>query len=147
TLEESRSLSLWIAPNGDTSHATQITARTGKNDGGRGMAWTPDGKIIYYSTASGSADLWIMNADGSNQKQLTMNAGQNVLPAVSADGRYLAFVSNRAGTYGIWRMNLDGSNLKQLTSEGSNPQCSPDGKWVVYQGSNVTLWKVPMEGG
>jgi Tol biopolymer transport system component len=45
-------------------------------------------------------------------------------------------------------MNLDGSSPKQLTSEGGHPQCSPDGKWVVYHGSSPpTLWKVPMEGG
>jgi Tol biopolymer transport system component len=148
TMQESLSLSLWIVPKGETSRATEITARTGKTDGRWGVAWTPDGKIVYYSTASGSLDLWIMNADGSNQKQLTMNAGQNFSPAVSPDGRYLVFGSDRAGARGIWRMNLDGSSPKQLAGEGSHPRCSPDGKWVVYHGSSPpTLWKVLMEGG
>lgn len=55
TLQENRSLSLWIAPPGGTGHATQITARTGKTDGMLGVAWTPDGRIVYYSTASGSS--------------------------------------------------------------------------------------------
>jgi Tol biopolymer transport system component len=72
TLQESLSLSLWIAPQGDASRTTQITARTGKSDGAWGVAWTPDGKVVYTSTASGRLDLWMMNADGSNQKQLTM---------------------------------------------------------------------------
>src|SRR6185295_11401317 len=91
TLQESLSLSLWLVAQGDSSRATQITARTGKTDGQFGVAWTPDGRIVYTSTASGGLDLWIMNADGSNQKQLTMNAGRNYMPAVSGDGRYIVF--------------------------------------------------------
>jgi serine/threonine protein kinase/Tol biopolymer transport system component len=148
TLQESLSLSLSTVTKGESSRATEITARTGKTDGQWGVAWTPDGKIIYTSNASGSLDFWAMNADGSNKKQLTMNAGLNFSPAVSPDGRYLVFGSDRAGARGIWRMNLDGSSPKQLANEGSRPQCSPDGKWVVYHGSRPpTLWKVPMEGG
>jgi len=148
TLQESTSVSLWIAPKGEASRATQITSRTGKDDGQVGVAWTPDGKIVYTSNASGSADLWMMNADGSNQKQLTMNAGRNTWPAVSPDGRYLVFMSNRAGSSGVWRMNLDGSNPKQLTSNGTAPQYSPDGNWVVYFYSlPPALWKVPTGGG
>lgn len=149
TLQENLSLSLWIAPAGGTGPATKVPERTGKTDGQVGVAWTPDGKIVYYSKASGSGDLWLMNADGSNQRQLTMNAGLNFFPTVSADGRYVVFGSTRAGARGIWRMNLDGSNAKQLTSDyGNRAQCSPDGKWVVYHSTNPpTLWKVPIEGG
>lgn len=90
-----------------------------------------------------------MNSDGSNQRQLTMNGGSNVTPTVSPDGRYVVFGSNRAGARAIWRMNLDGSSPKQLADDGSNPQCSPDGKWVVYHAATnpQTLWKVPIEGG
>ena len=152
TLQENLSLSLWIVPKGEAGGATQITSRTGKSDGERGVAWTPDGKIVYSSTASGSLDLWLMNADGSNQKQLTMNAGRNHFPAVSPDGRYIVFASNRAGQNGLWRMNADGSAPQQLDSTGLYPQCSPDGKWVIYvhrdaRGRFAALWKVSMEGG
>jgi Tol biopolymer transport system component len=116
------------------------------------VAWTPDGKIVYSSTASGYLDLWLMNADGSNQKQLTMNAGRNFFPAVSPDGRYIVFGSNRTGRNSLWRMNADGSAPKQLDNTGLYPQCSPDGKCVVYmraaaRGGFAASWKVPIEGG
>jgi TolB protein len=115
----SSSSNLWLASNGEASRAIPIPSRTSKDDGLGGLCWTPDGKIVYTSTASGNMDLWIMEADGSNQKQLTMNAGENFLPAVSADGRSLVFVSTRAGGLSIWRMDLDGGNTKQLASGGN----------------------------
>jgi Tol biopolymer transport system component len=99
-----------------------------------------------------------MNADGTNPKQLTRDAGANILPKISPDGRYIVFASNRAnkGAFNIWRMAMDGSNPIQLThgSGESGPACTPDGLWVVYSkgGPDVlnaekTLWKITIDGG
>ena len=93
-----------------------------------------------------------MNADGGNQKQLTIDAGANYSPTVSPDGHYIVFCSRRAGSPNIWRMDIDGSNPKRLTS-GSNdnwPRCSPDGKWVFYSGQSFgkpMVSRVPIDGG
>lgn len=93
-----------------------------------------------------------MNADGSQQRQLTENSHINNHPAVSPDGRHILFTSDRAGTPNIWRTDLDGGNARQLTSGSGedNPQCSPDGKWVVYTllgAGKPTLWRVSIDGG
>ncbi len=145
--------SIWIAPNGDASQAKQITS--GKYDGFAGIAWTPDGKIVY---ATRDWDIWIMDGDGRNQKLLTVDEHNNRYPSVSPDGRYILFESWRKGsssqlkTGGIWRMDVNGGNLKQLTSGEFllAPQCSPDGKWVLYHSrasGSPTLWKVSIDGG
>ncbi len=138
---------IWIAPQGDSSHAAQVTSGAGRYFD---LCWTPDGKILYASDASGSADIWEMQADGEGQKQLTVNAGRNYAPVASPDGRYIVFHSNRAGgTWNIWRMDRDGSNPKQLTNESSEsyfPEISPDGQWVVYHHERQ-VWKVPIDGG
>ncbi|PYS67033.1 MAG: hypothetical protein DMF73_20285, partial [Acidobacteria bacterium] len=84
---------VWIAPNGDASRASQITSN--RFDGIGGIAWTPDGRIVHVSRASGNADIWIMNADGTEDRQLTANALLNLLPRVSPDGHYIVFMSNR----------------------------------------------------
>ncbi len=110
----------------------------------------PDGRILYSSFAAGTADLFLMNADGSNPVQLTSDASLNGFPAVSPDGRFIVFASNRTGTPHIWRMDSKGTNLKQITNGIAeiNPLVSPDGQWIVYQ--NITdfrLWKVPLDGG
>ena len=60
--------SISIAPDLNSDNARQITS--GNNDGGGGLAWTPDGRIVYVSTASGNTEIWIMNRDGTGQKQL-----------------------------------------------------------------------------
>jgi Tol biopolymer transport system component len=78
-----------------------------------------------------------MDADGSNQRQLTGDfaGGAYVGGAtVSRDGRYIAFASDLAGERHIWRMNVDGSDPVQLTRGAGedNPQFSPDGRWVLF---------------
>src|SRR5260370_14334327 len=98
------------------------------------MAWTPDGRIVYSSSANGNPEIWIMDADGSNQRQLTVNLGSSRFGvSVSGDGRYIAFVSSQAGHGNVWRVDIDGSGLRQLTNgDGeSNPVYLPDG-WIGY---------------
>jgi Tol biopolymer transport system component/DNA-binding winged helix-turn-helix (wHTH) protein len=153
TVQTDRVPNVWVAPAGDTSRAAQITAGAGKFDGYYGLSWAPDGRIVYSSIASGSWDLWVMNADGTNQRQLTVGAKSNYGPSVSSDGRYVVFISNRAGAFNVWRMNADGSNQRRLTAgRGENfAHVTPDGRWVVYAtvgfGQEDAVWKVPIDGG
>ncbi|MEP6707989.1 MAG: protein kinase [Pyrinomonadaceae bacterium] len=152
TVQSETSSSIWLAPNGDANRATRTSSGAAQIDGRDGLAWTPDGKIVYGSNASGNLDLWMMNADGSHQRQLTENSRINNDPAVSPDGRYIIFTSDRAGTPNIWRTDIDGSNARQLTSGSGedHSQCSPDGQWVVYTllgAGKPTLWRVSIDGG
>ena len=108
-----------------------------------------DGRIIYASrTGSGKLDLWVVDANGKDQK-LTADAGNNRLPSVSSDGRYVTFVSDRLGTDHIWRIDIDGGNAKQLTNGAGewNPQCSPNSDWVFYHlaTGKQDVWKVPIQ--
>lgn len=141
---------VWITGVAEANTARQITS--GNSEGAVGLAWTPSGSLIYSSVISGNWDLWVMNPDGSNQKQLTFDARTNRFPAVSPDGRYIAFVSDRAGNDHIWRINADGSAPKQLTSVDGDrlPAFSADGQWVLYTSQasgKPSIWKVPVEGG
>ena len=144
TSQVNRTSNIWIAPGGDSSRARQITSGTNNY---RNLEWTPDGKLVFES----GSDIWIIEADGSGQKQLTTEGRNNRMPSACAGG-YIVFSSNRQGARRIWRMDLDGSNQKQLTSGDMEnfPTCSPDGKWVLYasSGSGVqNLWKAPIDGG
>ena len=141
--------SIWVAPVGDASRARPITTGAGKAD--ISVDWTPDGRIVYRSNASGTDDIWITDADGGNRKQLTSNSRLNQGPAVSPDGRHIVFHSDRTGIPHLWRMNLDGSDQRQLTNGTSGEQgarFSPDGRWLLYRTTfgKQTLWKVPADG-
>ncbi|MGH9908502.1 MAG: protein kinase domain-containing protein [Pyrinomonadaceae bacterium] len=153
SVQGERLSNLWVVPGGDASLARRITFDVGKDEGLEGLSWTPDGSIVYSSRAMGTWDLWIVNQDGSNSRQLTFSAGNNNFPSVSPDGRYIVFVSDRSGISNIWRIDLDGGNLKQLTNNPGltgQPNCSSDSKWVVYQvvgNSKTNIWKVSIDGG
>ena len=154
TVRGDRFVNIWVAPDGDARRAVQITTGPQKDDGVRGLAWTPDGRIVYRSFAGGNPNIWIMGADGAGNRQLSADAHQSLDPMVSPDGSYVAWSSSRSGIRNIWRMNPDGSDLKQLTRGGGEwfPQFTPDGKWMIYQalGSGQPdrlLWKMPLDGG
>jgi len=147
TTQQNRISNIWLAPAADVGRARQITAGTFDTS----LAWTPDGRIVYWSNAKGTRDIWIMDSDGSNQKQLT-HEGNNGRPRVSPDGSYVVYASSRGGKMNVWRMDIDGSNAKPLTDGkgNGNPHVSPDGRWVVYTSWNSgtgILWKVPIDGG
>jgi Tol biopolymer transport system component len=152
TLQSSRLSHIWVAPNGDANHATQITS--GQDEGYSGLSWMPDGKIAYGSMASGNSDIWMMDADGRNQQQLTVNESIDEEPSLTPDGRSVVFVSNLTNGFGIWRMDTDGGNPKQLTISNIKyaeaPQCSHDMQWVVFVSwisGLPTLWTAPIDGG
>jgi Tol biopolymer transport system component len=146
---------LQVATPGKEPEARTLSAGNQNLDGWWGLAWTPDGKVVYSSVPNGRADLWEMGADGSNPQRLTSNdaSSESIFPAVSLGGSFIAFTQqDRTGQLRIWRMDMDGGNLKRLT-EGKldqPPAISPDGRWVVFdrvQGGKWFLMKVPSGGG
>jgi Tol biopolymer transport system component len=137
----------------NVARVRQITDGIGQNNGVGGLTWLPDGRVVYASRATGSQDIWLMDQDGKNQKQLTTaETRADRYPAVSPDGRYIVFVSNRTNNSNIYRYDLGTGEQKQLTSGVGEefPAVSTDGKWVIYTATGSlkhTLWKVPIDGG
>lgn len=157
TVETEANSRIWVITNGKESQALELGET--KNDGIRGIVWTPDEKLIFTSVVAGQSDIWIINPDGSGKKPITSDAPVDFSPAVSRDGRYIIYSSSTIGKPAhIWRMNIDGSGLKQLTvgNDDRHPTNSRDGKWVFYSSFNHNqetdaydemLWKVPIDGG
>jgi len=102
-----------------------------------GYAASPDGKKIVYNVAYYSVKqnkshhiLYMMDADGKNQKQLTKTAANETDAAWIENGKRIAFLSNGQ----IWAMNADGTNRQQLTHDAIEIEgfkFSPDGKRVI----------------
>lgn len=143
--------------NGDGSDVRRLTSTPGY-DGG--AWWSPDGKQIVYranhptdSTELAAyrgllaqrlvrpsrVELYTMNADGSNQRQITKLGGANFGPSWTPDGKRIIFSSNyrnpRGGNFDLYMVDSDGSNLEQITfgdSFDGFPMFSPDGKKLVW---------------
>lgn len=113
----------------------------------REVTFAPDGKIVYTTD---DGDIWSMNREGGEQRQLTNSPFKDFSPRVSPDNRFIFFTSTRSGANQVWRMKIDGSDQTQLTSaEGGYPRfVSLDGKWIYYlSGIHQTLWKIAADGG
>lgn len=118
-----------------------------------GADWTNDGRIVYSATEDGNADIFTISEDGSERKQLTSDASAEISPKLSADGRFLIFMSNRTGQMDVWRSDANGTNTKQLTTNGNvkDSIISPDGEAVFYlvqdsESPVEMLWRVSING-
>ena len=118
------SLALLVACTGQVQPAP--TAPPPTPAGGGVIAFTSDRE-------DGQWDIYIMNADGSDQQRLTDDPAYDAWPTWSPDGSQIAFVSTRNDGTDIHVMNADGSNVRQLTQEGGIwPEWSPDGSRIAY---------------
>ena len=98
-------------------------------------AWSPDGTRIAYTTNDGDAEIFVMNADGSDQQPVTQNEASDSEPAWSPDGSRLAFTSNRDGDLDVYVMNADGSgqvNITNNTAFDAEPAWSPNGQRIAF---------------
>ena len=142
--------------NVDGTDVRRLTTTPGY-DGG--PWWSPDGKQIAYRAwhPTDSAlvsyrdllaqrlvrpnrmELWVMNADGSGQRQITQLGGANFGPSWTPDGRRLIFSSNytqpHSGNFDLYLINLDGTGLERVTTSDTFdgfPMFSPDGRKLVW---------------
>ncbi|MBS1797103.1 MAG: PD40 domain-containing protein [Acidobacteria bacterium] len=142
---------LYAGPaDGAESDFREIVSEVGPLDP---LGLMPDGKIVFRSSADGAANLWRIDADGANRRQLTANLQVDERGmCVSGDGKYIVFTSWRSGKSNLWRVDADGGNPRQLTDgeADANPSCAADGRSVVFQRgilSQPHLWKVSIDGG
>lgn len=121
--------------------------------------YIPGGGVLYESMAAGSWDVYRipvtgMDDGGSTTRRLTDSPDLERMPAMSPDGRYIAFISDRGGNYDVWRMNADGSEPVQLTRTDVaeiHPFWTPDSRRIVFNrrvaGERVyAIWSMAADG-
>ena len=97
-----------------------------------------DHEVAFLSDSGGHANLWVVNTESGQLRQVTHERDPNVamgVPVWSPDGRAIAFVSSRGNqglTFGVWLVDPDGSNLRNVANPGLGPAWSPDSRWVYY---------------
>src|SRR5205807_6736619 len=109
-VQSKTSFDVWVGPvGGDAGQFKQVTF-TNADEVSSAAAWAPDGRIVLDSTAVGRRVLWVINADGSNRRQLLSGTDEDWGASVSTDGSAVAFTSRRnGGLPHIWRVDMDGS--------------------------------------
>jgi Tol biopolymer transport system component len=120
---------IWIMQ----ADGTKPRALTTKND--IDPTWSPDGSMIAFaSSRAGARQLFVMDADGSNIRQVTNLSDVGGRSSWSPDGKKLAFYAGPLNDHNIYTINIDGTGLTQLTFGGDNlgPSWSPDGNWIAF---------------
>jgi Tol biopolymer transport system component len=109
-------------------------------------------KIAFMSQRDGNGEIYVMNADGTNQLRLTFNPAFDSEPAFSRAGDKIAFMSFRDGNAEIYIMHADGSSQTRLTNHpGSDaqPAFSPDGSKIAFvstRSGQVSIWLMNVDG-
>lgn len=111
-------------------------------------AWSPDGsRLVLVSDRSGFSDLWVVNLDGSNAINLTLDEAKDHSPAWSPDGQWIAFASLRDALYWeLYVMRADGSDVRRLTwwedASDLSPSWSPDGSRIAFASKRDGNWEI-----
>jgi DNA-binding winged helix-turn-helix (wHTH) protein/Tol biopolymer transport system component len=142
------SASIWTVGLDGGSAAKKIPSMRG--DGLVGVT-ANHGRFIFAGFESGEPQIWSMNGDGSERRQLTAD-GFSAWPSVTRDGRTIYFISSRGSRPAIWRMDADGRQARLVARpDAAWRLClSSDERWLYFtsfdSGDDVT-WRVPSEGG
>jgi TolB protein len=154
--------------NPDGSDVRQLT-NLGPDNSASWESWSPDGKLIVFSEfppPDFNGQLWIMNADGSNQHLLLAEPGVSAVRAsFSPDGKTIVFSRSRlpnpedgSPIVEMYRVGVDGTGLTAITKHevlglhDMGPKYSPDGTTILIQGDQRdgiidAAWLIPADGG
>jgi TolB protein len=153
----------WVAFNSDRdgTHNLYLIGADGKNlrqltrekpgvEAGM-QSWTADGRWIYFGLfGKGEPRMCRIAPDGTNFKEV----GKGIDPAVSPDGKWIAFAQSRGDGHHLCIMDAEGSHVRQLTARGNafggvHASWSPDGKWILYAdqvGDALEIFRIDPDG-
>ena len=104
---------------------------------------SPDGKSVAFTITTSDlprgkrlTQIWMMDVDGANRRQITFHDKGASTPRFSPDGKWLSFISSRDGDANLYLMPLTGGGepkrLTNVSTGVSDPLWSPDGKWIAF---------------
>jgi TolB protein len=117
-------------------------------------AVSPGGsKIAMVLSKSGSPNIWVCNADGTNFRQLTSSHEDDSSPCWSPDGQWICFATKIHERRVLAKVPAGGGSVQRVPTSGvsnpTDPDWSPDGKWIAFtsQMGDFNICVVPAGGG
>ena len=117
-------------------------------------AVSPDGsKVAMILSRSGSPNVWVCNADGTDFKQLSKSSADESSPCWSPDGQWICFATKVNARRVLAKVPAGGGPVQRISTSGvsnpTEPDWSPDGKWIAFtsQMGDFNICVVPAGGG
>ena len=131
-------------------HLVILSSSTLCNDGWAQAPTTP--KIAFSSDRDGNDEIYVIDIDGKNPRNLTNHPGSDYSPVWSPDGRRIAFLSLRKKEHGLYVMDADGNNQHYLAHMHQHGYAawSPDGKQIAFDcavGRRTDICVIDADGG
>jgi len=108
--------------------------------------YSPDGATIYFvSDRGGGPQIYKVPAAGGNAERVSFNGAYNISPAISPDGKLLAYITRQGNAFKLMLQELDGGAVRALsdTQDDESPSFAPNGRLLVYatrqQGRDVLM--------
>jgi eukaryotic-like serine/threonine-protein kinase len=125
----------------------EITLLTQTTSSNRQPAWSPDGTTIAYcSTRNGPLQIWLMNSNGSNAREFSvLDNGAAFTPDWSPDGNEIIYSQTNSLRLASRKVRETGALeliLNPRLSLASNPEYSPDGKWILIDSNVESTYRV-----
>ena len=141
-----------LGPSGKITEPVSFISSTQDEDSPQ---YSPDGtRVVFCSSRSGTREIWLASADGSNLAQLTYLAAMMIgAPRWSPDGQQVVFDSNVGGAWDVYVIDVNGGNPRRLTDHPAVdgvPSYSRDGRWIYFvsfRSGRSEIWKMPATGG
>lgn len=118
--------------------------------GRRGIALT---RLAFTSTRTGDKEVWLMDYDGANQRQITAHRSVSMSPAWAPSSAWLLYTSFVGGAPGVYRADLASGRKTPVLTEGEQnaaADVSPDGRRIVFAralGANTEIFVADVDGG
>ena len=109
----------------------------------------PTGKIAFACYVKQIDQICLINADGTDRRQLTNFDATAFYPSISPDGHMVYFSSKRSGGFEVYSIDTNGNNLQRLTREIGSlyaPELSPNGEWIIFTNNGNGLWLMRPDG-
>lgn len=146
TVQKSLFSSLHVAESSGSEAVPQTKQILSEFGAIENLLWAANGKIVYNSWVGGGNDLWNVNPDGTDARQLTRGSNLTSSFAISPVDGSIVFSARQNGKIALALADASGGGIRPLTEGPSDlsPSFSPDGKTVVFQRGVIkpTIWRV-----
>jgi Tol biopolymer transport system component len=109
-------------------------------------------RIILNRLGPSASELFVANADGTDERKLVSGSGMDYSPSFSHDGKWVVYTSERNGSADIYRVHVDGSGLERLTDNSAfddQAALSPDGNHLAFVSTRsmgrADIWVLDLE--